>query len=148
MTATSQADLPSLSLGRSIWFGIEMSGLERVTMIKQVIIVNRLPQLSRAEFLDHWRNTHAPLIQSLAATLGIHRYVQLCPMAESSPLAAASKLDCDGIAEVWFHSAEAVLANGASPEAREAMKQIREDEELFIDRTRTHAFWGEEAPVI
>lgn len=117
-------------------------------MIKQVIFVKRLPGLSRAEFLDHWHNKHAALIASVADTLSIRRYVQLCPMAEDSPLARASKLECDGIAEVWFASADAAVSNANSLEARAALRLIREDEEHFIDRAHTLSFWGEEARVI
>ncbi|MEL7028619.1 MAG: EthD domain-containing protein [Pseudomonadota bacterium] len=117
-------------------------------MIKQLIIVNRLPNLSKAEFLNHWRNTHAPLIASVSAAVGIRRYVQLSPLSDGSPLSKASNLECDGIAEVWFDSVASVLSGAASSEAKAAMKRIREDEERFIDRSRTQVIWGEEAQVI
>jgi uncharacterized protein (TIGR02118 family) len=117
-------------------------------MIRQTSIVYRLPHLTRAQFDDYWRKTHAPLIASVAEVLGIREYVQLCPVDDHSPLAKWSGLPCDGIALVSFDSAQAVVSCSAVPEAREAIALIREDEERFIDRARTTIIWGTEREII
>ncbi|MEW6270992.1 MAG: EthD domain-containing protein [Thermodesulfobacteriota bacterium] len=43
-------------------------------MLKLVFCLTRLPHLSREEFQRYWRERHAPLVRSHAATLRIQRY--------------------------------------------------------------------------
>ncbi len=117
-------------------------------MIKQTSIVYRLPHLTRPEFDDYWRKVHAPLIALVANVLGIRDYVQFSPLDDNSPLAKMNGLACDGIAQVWFDSPQAVLSSNTVPEAREAIELIRKDEAQFIDRERTSRIWGSEREII
>ncbi|WP_417459021.1 EthD domain-containing protein [Kordiimonas sp.] len=116
-------------------------------MIKQVVIITRLPHLGRAEFLDHWRNTHAPLVQSVSDVLGIRRYVQLSSFPIGLRLGSSEPMPWDGIAEVWFNNLETITISHSEPAARDAIKKLKADEQQFIDSKRSLVLWGEEAPI-
>ena len=45
-------------------------------MIKLTYCLHRLPTLSREEFQQYWRGTHAPLVAAAREALGIRRYIQ------------------------------------------------------------------------
>ena len=118
-------------------------------MRKLVFCWRRLPQLSREEAQRYWRETHAPLVASVAATLGIARYVQVhtLPDAESYPARVARDAPepYDGVAELWFDPA---TATGSEDEQRAAGKKLLEDERNFIDHARSPLWVGEEHQVI
>lgn len=103
------------------------------------ISLHRLAHLSRAQFQDHWSVTHGPLVASFAETLGIRRYVQLhtieAPRQSREPL-------CDGLAEIWYDSVEAFESVLASPDARPALRALRDDEARFIDTSRSRRWWS------
>lgn len=117
-------------------------------MVKMLIAVTRLPGLSRAEFQQYWRREHALLVKSVADALGIRRYVQLCSLPDHSLLVNSPQLDCDGIAEIWFDSLETLTVKHRQPNARQALNKLREDEQRFIDRSRSLVFWGSEQVII
>lgn len=121
-------------------------------MIKLTFCLTRLPHLSRAQFQDYWLNTHGPLVASVAGTLGIRRYVQLHSGApELSAGIRESRnapAEYDGVAELWFDSLEAVIANGQRPEAQEAGRLLLEDEMKFIDLAKSPLWWGEEKVIV
>jgi uncharacterized protein (TIGR02118 family) len=121
-------------------------------MIKLTFCLIRLPHLTRPAFQAYWFNTHGPLVASVAGTLQIRRYVQLHSLpAEASATIRASRdapADYDGVAELWFDSLEALAANSARPEARAASALLLEDEQRFIDLSKSPLWWGEERPVI
>ena len=63
-----------------------------------VFPLRRLPHLSRDEFQEYWLSTHAPLVASHAATLGIVRYQQVHTRQETR----VTEVPCfDGVAELW-----------------------------------------------
>lgn len=121
-------------------------------MIKLTFCLVRLPSFTREEFQAYWRGTHAPLVASVAETLGIRRYVQShsLPPAASEGLRAsrAAPAEFDGVAELWFDSLEAVIENGRRPEAQAAGALLLEDEKRFIDLPRSPLWWGEEHVVV
>lgn len=121
-------------------------------MIKLTFCLTRLPHLSREQFQDYWLNTHGPLVASVAETLQIRRYVQLhsAPPAVSAGIRESREAppDYDGVAELWFDSLEAVLANGQRPEAQEAGRLLLEDEKKFIDLPKSPLWWGEEKAIV
>ena len=121
-------------------------------MIKLTFCLTRLPKLSREAFQAYWFNTHAPLVASVAQTLLIRRYVQLhsLPAQANAAVRAAREApgEYDGVAELWFDSLDAVVANGQRPEARAASALLLEDERRFIDLSRSPLWWGEERPVV
>ena len=121
-------------------------------MIKLTFCLIRLPHLSREAFQDYWRNTHGPLVASVAETLKIRRYVQLHSLAPaaSDGLRASREApeDYDGVAELWFDSLEVVFENGRRPEAQAAGALLLEDERRFIDLSKSPLWWGEEKVVV
>ncbi len=121
-------------------------------MLKLTFCLTRLPQLSREQFQDYWINTHAPLVASVAETLQIRRYVQTHSYAAelSGPLRASREAppEYDGVAELWYDSLDAVVANGQRPEVRAAAALLLEDERRFIDLPKSPLWWGEEKPIV
>ena len=121
-------------------------------MIKLTFCLVRAPHLSREAFQAYWFDTHAPLVASVAETLGIRRYVQLhsLPPEASEGLRASrgAPPEFDGVAQLWFDSLEAVIENGRRPEAQEAGRRLLEDEQKFIDLARSPLWWGEERVIV
>ncbi|MGZ3375523.1 MAG: EthD domain-containing protein [Phenylobacterium sp.] len=121
-------------------------------MLKLTFCLVRRPHLSREEFQDYWINTHGPLVASVAETLQIRRYVQLhsYPAEASAGLRASrdAPAEYDGVAELWFDSLDAVIANGRRPEAAAAGALLLEDERRFIDLSKSPLWWGEEKPIV
>lgn len=121
-------------------------------MIKLTFCLRRRPELSREGFQAYWRDTHAPLVASLAETLQIRRYVQLHSLpAKASAAVRASREapeEYDGVAERWFDSLDAILENGRRAEARAAAARLLEDERRFIDLARSPLWFGEERVVV
>jgi uncharacterized protein (TIGR02118 family) len=122
-------------------------------MIKLVYCLRRLPELSREDFQRYWRETHGPLVRDRAKTLGIKRYVQVHTL--QSPLNGALRASrgseaeiYDGVAELWWESAEALAAGTTTPEGRLAARELFEDEKQFIDFARSVVFVAEENPVV
>ncbi len=121
-------------------------------MLKLVFCLHRLPTLSRVEFQDYWLNRHGPLVRRHATALRIRRYVQLhsCDDALSKGIRAArgAPAPYDGIAELWFTSAEDMAAAGKDPAAREAGLALVEDERRFIDLARSPLWLAEEHEIV
>lgn len=122
-------------------------------MIKIVFCLRRLPTLSLAQFHEYWRDKHAPLVLERAPILGIRRYVQNHSFSDARlqpALDARGSLvqPYDGVAELWFDSVEAVLAMGATREARQAGRDLLEDEARFIDLPNSPIFYATENIVI
>ncbi len=121
-------------------------------MIKLLFCLRRLPHLSRAEFQRYWRETHGPLVRSHADVLRIRRYVQT--HALDHPLNAAlaegrgAPEAFDGVAELWWDSADDLAAATASPEGLAAAQALLDDERRFIDHARSPLWIGEEHPMV
>jgi uncharacterized protein (TIGR02118 family) len=122
-------------------------------MIKLIYCVRRLPELSREEFQRYWRETHGPMVRDRAETLGIKRYVQVhtleSPLNDAMRASRGSDAEIyDGVAELWWESAEALAAGSSTEEGRQAAQELREDEKRFIDFERSVMFVAEESPVV
>lgn len=121
-------------------------------MFKMSFAVYRRPDLTRAEFLSHWRNIHAPLAVKYAKALRIKRYVQLHGGDYEAAAAMTASRNCqpphDGVVEIWWESEADRLAAGASPEGREAGLAMREDELNFCDMSRATVCFGYEHVII
>src|SRR4051812_46993357 len=77
-------------------------------VIKLTFCLTRREGLSREEFQAYWRETHAPLVASVADTLRIRRYVQLHTFPADTQTATRASRDAppeyDGVAELWWES--------------------------------------------
>ena len=122
-------------------------------MVKLIFCLRRRPELSLEEFQAYWRDVHAPLVRSVAPALGIVRYVQSHTTSHpdlGNILAArgVSRPPFDGVAELWWDSAEALLAAGATEQASAAARTLYEDEQRFIDLERSELLFAEENQVV
>lgn len=122
-------------------------------MIKIVFCLRRLPGLTLDEFHAYWRDSHAPLVIERAAVLGIRRYVQnhsfTDPVLQRAADARGSLIaPYDGVAELWYDSIEAMIAGAGRPEARQAGRELLEDERRFIDLPNSPLFYVREHTVI
>ncbi|PQM26295.1 hypothetical protein CVO77_14640 [Sphingopyxis lindanitolerans] len=113
-------------------------------MIYQVHALVRLPGLTHAAFVHHWREHHAPLVTSLAADLRIKSYDQMPGV--DYPAGCASRYD--GFAIVGFQDLEDFEAMLASPEGRAAARRVREDEKSFFDSKASTVTWTREVPIL
>lgn len=125
---------------------------ETPAVIKLTFCLTRRSDLGREEFQRYWRETHAPLVASVAETLNIRRYVQLHTMddAMNAPIRASRQapVPYDGVAELWWDSLESLAAPGQTEEGRAASAMLLEDERRFIDLERSPLFFGEEHQVV
>ena len=96
-------------------------------MIKCAYLINRVPTMSVEAFVDHHRNTHAPLFTSIPeAARYVRRYTVSHPVpAPNYPLPAY-----DGLTEIWFDSWEDHDAFFAS---QNYLEKVKPDESTFID---------------
>ena len=89
-------------------------------MIKLVYCLRRLPELSRGEFQRYWRENHAPLVKMHSQTLRIRRYVQVHtsddPVSEALRATRPGPEPYDGVAELWYDSAEDMMAGATTAE--------------------------------
>jgi uncharacterized protein (TIGR02118 family) len=103
-------------------------------MIKLVYCITRKPGLTDKEFFHYWEHVHGPIgrrIPHLRKLVQSHRVI-----VAGDPI----QPDFDGMAELWFDDANALLAARSSPEWKTSV----EDEALFVDHTKTAYFVSEE----
>lgn len=117
-------------------------------MIKMMVALRRQVHLTRPQFLTYWSDVHAPLVTELSEVLGIRRYVQCHPVSKESGGDEGGVRDCDGFAEVWFESLEPKQAGRNDLAYRTAVKRLRLDEEIFMDRARSIVWWLTERPIL
>jgi uncharacterized protein (TIGR02118 family) len=113
----------------------------RNAVLKLTFCLRRLPTLSLAEFQDYWLNKHGPLVRSLQPALGMVRYVQLHrlpgDLADGMRRVRGAPEPYDGVAELWWESEESYRAARRNSAAREAGRELLEDEAKFIDLPRS-----------
>jgi len=107
-------------------------------MIKLVYCITKKPDLTDEEFFHYWKNVHGPIG---ALIPGLRKLVQ---SQRISVPGDESKPDYDGIAELWFHNVEDLLAARQSPE----WKASTEDEANFIDHSKVAYFVTEEHTIL
>jgi uncharacterized protein (TIGR02118 family) len=121
-------------------------------VIKLTFCLRRKDGLSREEFQTYWRQTHAPLVASVAETLNIRRYVQAHTMDDAINAGIGASRNApegfDGVAELWWDSLESLAAPGGTEEGRAAGALLLEDERRFIDLERSPLFFGEEHEIV
>lgn len=103
-------------------------------MIKLVYCITKKQGMSDERFFEYWEHVHGPLaarIPNLRRLVQSHRLI--VPGDKYPP-------DFDGMAELWFDDAAALLAARQSPE----WQAIGEDEANFIDHRNVAYFVSEE----
>jgi uncharacterized protein (TIGR02118 family) len=107
--------------------------------------LRRKPGMTREEFQKYWRETHGPLVASVATVMGIKRYVQVHTPLDAERHHDATRGDMDepfdGIAELWF---DRESATGTPEQRAAAARLLAQDEANFIDFARSMMWTGEE----
>jgi hypothetical protein len=104
--------------------------------------------MTARDFYTRWLDGHAPLVKEVADDINAVRYIQSHTMdtpvnqqlADSRGMPPAY----DGITEVWWNSMEDLVAGMSTPEGREAMARLLEDEKDFIDFEKSYLFITQE----
>jgi len=123
-------------------------------MIKISYLMRRLPHLSLEEFQTYWSEKHPRAAPNDAfSTLGVKRYVQVLPLeTDASDLVIGPRTGLvepfDGIAELWVESIEALQRDWSTEKAKEYISIFFEDEQNFIDWTRSTILVSEEKVVM
>ena len=103
----------------------------RKPLIKSIGLLTRKDGLSHDEFVQHWYEVHAPLAHAVP---GVRRYVQSHILEERTrPDIPTTKVEIDGIAELWYDDREAMERANATPEAR----RLHADGALFIGQIKS-----------
>ena len=121
-------------------------------MYKLTFCLRRRPDLSREEFQDYWRNTHADLVAERVGPLRIRRYVQV--HTEDLPglhqamqrRNGGSPEPFDGIAEIWVDSVDDLASD--DPALRVAGAELLADERHFIDLANSPMFVTREHVIV
>ena len=103
-------------------------------MVKLVYCITKKAGMTDDEFFRYWKDVHGPVgarIPGLRKLVQSHRLNFLGDKHEA---------DYDGMAELWFDDADALLKARQSPE----WKASSEDEEKFIDRSKVAYFVSQE----
>jgi len=107
-------------------------------MIKLIYCISKKPGLTDEEFFHYWENVHGLIGARIP---GLRKLVQSRRLNIAGDPHAS---DFDGMAELWFDDAEALLAARRSPE----WKASTEDEVNFIDHGKVAYFVSEEHVIL
>lgn len=112
-------------------------------MIKTVALLKARPDLSREAFVQYYETRHVPLMRSiLPETLEYRRnYIQL---EGAFIYEGASAPDFDVITEMWYADRASYERMMAIATRSDVAQRIAEDEENFLERSKTRMFLVEE----
>ncbi|MEW6444023.1 MAG: EthD domain-containing protein [bacterium] len=121
-------------------------------MIRLTYVLRRLPHLSRNDFQSYWRNTHGPLVAKNAAAIRVRRYVQVHtiedPLNELLRASRGAMEAFDGVAELWWDDLETLTEVFAAPEGQRVAGLLHEDEQKFIDMSRSSLWLARDNVII
>jgi len=98
--------------------------------VRVLTLLERRPDLTHEEFLDHWEDVHAPLAQQLP---GLRTYSQTEVHRAARPPEEPGLIAADGIAELTFASREDRSAAYATLQGR----RLLEDGSHFVGRSQS-----------
>ena len=70
-------------------------------MIKMIVMLKRRDGMSHAVFVDHYKNTHRPLLESIPET---QRFVRRFVVSFPVPAPQYGEPSYDAVVEMWFDS--------------------------------------------
>jgi hypothetical protein len=126
-----------------------LSPTQEESMVKLVFIAYRKPGLTHEQYNEHLRS-HAELVMTVKDVTRMRKYVQVHPLqGDINKEFLASRgmtLDDmpDGMAEVWWDSAEDMYAGFSGEEGAKAAQLLIDDEARFLDVDRCVAFLAED----
>ena len=119
-------------------------------MVKLVQCVRRRQDVSLEEFREKWRQ-YGELIKAGAVATGGVRCTLSTTLAVKQNLMFAVKRGTqepfDGVAEIWFESAPALIAAMERPESRAGLAKFQAYQESFVDLERSSFFFAVEDEV-
>jgi uncharacterized protein (TIGR02118 family) len=117
-------------------------------MLKFVYCVRRHPDITPEAFKKYWLESHGPLVRSYAKTIRAKKYVQShtldTPLNAAAQVPRGTKPPYDGLTELWWDSAEDLMAALSSPEGQQANAILAQDEARFCDLPNCSVFFAEE----
>jgi uncharacterized protein (TIGR02118 family) len=120
----------------------------KIIMLKFVYCVRRNPKMSAEAFRKYWLENHGPLVRSNAQALKAKRYVQSHtldhPLNAAAQQPRGTKPAYDGLTELWWDSADDLIAALSTPEGQKANLVLAEDEARFCDLPNCSVFFTEE----
>jgi uncharacterized protein (TIGR02118 family) len=124
-------------------------------MMKFMNFLHRQEGMSKEEFLDYWRNHHAPLVRGYADAIKMRAYIQVHPGypkavdAINGPRGFGEGIDVefDGVVECWWDSEEEFFAGMESEEGKAAWAAISADEPNFSDYRFGYTYIGNEVEI-
>lgn len=121
-------------------------------MIRMLFCLRRLPSLSLEQFQSYWLETHAPLVARHAPAIGLALYRQHHRL-DDSVLGALLKGRLaddpfDGVAELGWRSEADLLGAGEDAARRAANRELFEDEQRFIDLSRSPIFFARSHTIV
>lgn len=105
--------------------------------VKGIFILHKLPSMTAQEFGEYWRDKHGPVAKNIP---GLRRYVQ----NHIVPGSSQGTPPVDGVAELYFDSAEALQAGLSSPAGKETLDDLPK----FLDMTRSGMFLVQEVNIV
>ena len=101
-------------------------------MIKTIGLLTRKDGWTHEQFMKHWVEIHAPLAHAVP---GLRRYVQNhIAGSRGRDDIPETKVEIDGVAELWFDDQAALEAAARTPE----MKALHADGAKFIGRIKSY----------
>ena len=121
-----------------------------------IYCVKRRLDIDIEEFYRYWLEEHGPLVKRHAKELRIKKYIQCHTIQDTREMPlnkifqdSRHTLDAyDGVAELWWDSIDDLMASGATPEGVNAGQILLEDEQNFIDSSKSSIFFSEEHTII
>ena len=99
-------------------------------MVKVITLLKRKGSLSQEEFSRYWKQTHGMLVSKTVPC--VKRYVQ----NHVVKLPGGREPFMDGVAELWYEDMESWRKSAEWYRSDEG-KIIRDDEEKFLDKSKT-----------
>ncbi len=121
-------------------------------MIRLTFLLRRKPEMSRADFQTYWRENHGPLVAGHAHTLNLLRHVQVHTQDEIRDRSAdphgPMEDPYEGVAEFWWMDRDDAVAAMTAPRGQAAVRELLEDEAIFIDLPHSPLWFGYEYPQV
>ncbi|MCE2391728.1 MAG: EthD domain-containing protein [Proteobacteria bacterium] len=118
-------------------------------MLKICFCMRRLPQLSREEFQTYYRRDHTRVLNpEEVEALGMRRYVQLHALSAEQcarlDMGRGGEPEFDAVAEIWLDDEESFERNWLGEAGQAALRRLMEDEQKFVDWSRSVIFMSRE----
>ncbi len=110
-------------------------------MHKIIYCMRRKPAMTHAQFVEYWRQVHAPIVLEHRSTLRVARYVQTVPV-EHPYSARVERRETlgepyDGVAELYWANEHDLRHAFEDEDAKRVQVRLARDELHFVDHSRS-----------